>query len=143
MTTRRIATFVTFLLLYCCSPRAQTTEDRTSVDGILTAHGLPKLPPAALNLSAVSTSHQHYNEHKIHFVCTPIECAQFISKIAGAPAHDSESSVAEVTRHLETGPPGQVLRDRDITEEPKHTYIMSERRPDGTLRITIELENIH
>ena len=143
MTTLRIAVVFVVALLWGCNPRTMTTTDRAAIDSILSAHGLPKAPHRAESLTAATINHGEFDEVKIQFVCTPVECAHFISQVPGAPAHDNEPTLDEVVRYLETSPTGQVLRSRKASDEPRHSYIVAERQPDGTLSITIELEDIH
>ena len=143
MTTLRIAAIFVVTLLWSCSPRTTTTTNRAAIDAILTAHGLPKAPEGSQSLSAATIRHHEFDKVKIQFVCTPIECAHFISQVPGAPAHDNQPALDELVRYLESAPTGQVLRDRKASDEPHHSYIVAERQTDGTLSVTIELEDIH
>jgi len=137
-----IAAVLLSVFFASCSPSTKSTTDRAEIDAILNDHGLPDLPTTAKAYSGTTLEHPEYDEIKIQFVCTPIECAQYVSKVPGAPAHDNPIAQDEIVRHLKTGPAGQVLRDRRAADEPNHTYIAAERGPGGVMAITIELEDI-
>lgn len=122
-----------------CERTPEVTQDRASIDRLLSSHALSTLPLTATDQKMVSTDYEDYDGYHISFICGVEGFAEFIRLCPGAPAHDNDVTPAMIIERIKEGPSAQLWKDRRHEELPGSSEITATLQSDGRMSVVVEI----